>query len=275
MKTKWLFFLAIVLGCGSKTETNLSEQDSLAVDSSARTELVIAPQATTAYTPVIHNFIGFIANTLTEDDREAKVWESLEPLLVAFDTTTFHTLTKSSTMPGTYETPEETLSSIETVTITLYYNDAHELRAIKREYNYEVGGPDRYDRSFELYIFDGNVFAVYEDKGTSLDMAVQNHKRGVTKLCPDCGVYLSAGVSSNDAIVSGDMDADALAQLETSAHGYESVVLEYAGYDKYAAVGADYVYQTVEPLSEDTDYEVLYTASKSYYEKFMKPKVNR
>ena len=275
MKTKWLFFSAIVLGCGSKTETNLSEQDSLAVDSSARAAVVITPATTNHFKAVTQNFEGYIPYALTEDEQEVKVWDVLSLLIEQYDTTSFHTISKNYTKPGTEETADETLTTVTTVTLTLYYNDAQELKAFKKEYSYEVGGPNNFYKTYTLCLFDGDLIAVYEDRETSIDMATKNYIRGTAKACPDCGIYLSAGVSSMDVIVSGLLSLDSFIQLGKTALQEESTLLEYAYGESFGLNGDEYVYQTVEPLDEEADYDVFYTASKGYYEKFMKPKVNQ
>lgn len=276
MKTKLLFLSAILLGCSSKPETKSNEQDSLAVDTTAtRTEAVVSPPTTPNLKTVTQNFSGYLAYTLTEDEREKKVWDVLSPLIEQYDTTNFHTLSKNYTVPGTEETPDGTQNTIHTVTITLYYNDAQELKVFKKEDYYEVGSPEHFERVFTLYLFDQELIAIYEDREVAIDMAAKNFTRGVIKACPDCGIYLSAGVSSADVIVSGTLKADVFAQKSTTARKEESDLLDYAYADSFGSSGDEYVYQTVEPLDNESDYDVFYTASKGYYEKFMKPKVNR
>lgn len=271
MKTN-LFFVAILLGCGSKTETKLSDQDSLAVDSTEVTVATVSTMQTQNIKTVTQNFSGYITYTLTEDEREAKVWDALSPLLEQYDTTNFHTLSKNYTVPGTEETPDGTQNTIHTVTITLYYNDAQELKAFKKDDHYEVGSPEHFENVFTLYLFDQDLIAVYEDREVAIDMAAKNFTRGVVKACPDCGIYLSAGVSSSEVVVSGTWKEDVFTQWNRTARSEEAELVEYAYADSFGPSGDEYVYQTVEPMNEDADYEVFYTASKGYYEKFMKPK---
>ena len=274
MKAKILFFTVLLFGCGGKSE-NKATQDSVAVDSAAIAAEVILPTATPNLKAVTQNFSDYLNYPLTEDERETKVWDVLNPLIQQYDTTIFHTLSKNYTVPGTEETPDETLNTVTTVTITLYYNDAQELKAFKKEYNYEVGGPNNFYRTYTLCLFEGDLIAVYEDRETTIDMATKNYIRGTAKACPECGVYLSAGVSSMDVIVSGTLGADNFAQLGKTAQQEESTLLEYAYADSFGLSGDEYVYQTVEPLNNEVDYDVFYTASKGYYKRFMKPKLGK
>lgn len=273
MKTKLLFIVtALLLGCANKTETQSGEIDSLTVDS-LETAVVFSPPPNSK--TVRQNFAGYIDYALTQDDNEAKVWDVLGPIIMQYDTTNFHTLSKNYTMPGTEETPDETLTTSQNVTITLYYDNDQKLRAVKREDNYEVGSSERFDRAFALYLFDGDLIAIYEDIESYLDMAVKNYSRGVAKACPDCGVTLSAGISSAEVTVSGSLNSNDFARLARVAQQEESNLLETAYAGSFVLAGDEYVYQTVEPLNEEADYDVFYTASKGYYEKFMKPKMNR
>ncbi len=222
---------------------------------------------------ITQNFYGYLDYALTEDEREAKIWEVLGPLIKQYDTTQFNTISKYFVMPGTEETAEETVSTSTTVTVTLYYNDTHELKAVWREYKYEIG-ESGFDKISSLYLFDGDLIAFYEDKEESIDMAFQRYKRGVAKSCPDCGAILSAGVSSEEVIVSGNLTEEDFVTLAEVGRNEESI-LEYAYADSFQPSGGEYVYQTVEPLNEEADYDVFYTANKGYYEKFMKPKLDK
>jgi hypothetical protein len=273
MKIKTLFFALILLGCGGKSENN-SSQDRVALDSVVATPVVVSPTQTTITKTVTQNF-SYQPDVLTQDERETKIWAVLQPLIAQYDTTSFHTISKSRTLPGTTETDYGTLTTSETLTVTLYYNDAQELKAVKREYNYEIGGPTRYERTYTLYLFDDDWVGVYEDGEVSREMASNSYLRAATKACPDCSVRLFDGVGGNGVAVTGQLTVNDIIQLSNGAQQEAASILDYAYADSFASSGDEYVYQTVEPLNEDADYDVFYTASKGYYEKFMKPKLNR
>jgi hypothetical protein len=276
MKAKLFLFSFILLGCGSKTEIKSSEQDSLALDSATANLVGVSPTPTTNIKTVTQNFSEYITYPLTEDDREQKVWDVLSPLIEQYDTTNFHTLSKSYTLPGTEETEDGSVGTSETVTITLFYNDAQELMAFMRASNYQIGSGDRFERKLRLCLFNKDLIGIYEDRETSLDMAVKNYLRSARKACPDCGVYMSGGISSPDVTVSSILnDPEEFTRIEKTVKDEISGILEYAYGDSFGLSGKEYVYQTVEPLNEDADYDVFFAASKGYYEKFMKPKLNR
>lgn len=274
MTTQKLLYVSMLLvSCSGKLEQQ-SNADSVAVDSAT----ITYSEITSIDTPVaetktaVHNFYGILTYALTEDERESKIMEVLKPLLEQYDTTQFNTISKNYTIPGTEEIPEETLSTSTTVTITLFYNDAQELKAVWREYSYELGDPSRFEKITTLYLFDNDLIAFYEDSDVSIDMAYQRYKRGVGKACPDCGVVMSAGVSSEEVIVSGNLTEEDFASLAKAARGEESF-LEYAYDLSYPSDRDEYFYQTYEPLNNEADYDVFYTANKGYYEKFIKPRL--
>jgi hypothetical protein len=272
MKSIAIILLILLFGCSGSTEQR-SSQDSVTVDSVIASKIV-TPQPVVVVAPKkveTHNFYGYQTYTLTEDENEAKVWRVLGPLLEKFDSTEFNTLSKNYTIPKTEETPEGTVSSVESVTITLYYNNDQQLVAYKKEYNYELDGPEHFDKAFTIYLFDKNIMAAYEDRETAIDMATKQYTRAAINACPNCGVYLSAGVSSSEIIVSGSIREGEFSIWESNVLQIESRIVEYAYADSFSAQGDDYVYQTVEPLNNEVDYDVYYTANKGYYEKFLKP----
>jgi hypothetical protein len=269
-----IIFLSIALGCSTPTK------EDAAVDTTERVALVdsttVIPfsSSATAEPETVQNFYGLLSYALTEDEQESKIWDILGPLIKQYDTTEFNTISKNYTMPGTEETPDETLNTSTTVTITLYYDDAQNLKAVWREYNYAIGESGRFEKISSLFLFDEDLIAFYEDKEESIDMAFQRYKRGVAKSCPDCGIILSAGVSSEEVIVSGNLTEEDFVTLAKAGRNEESI-LEHASADSFQFNGNEYIYQTYEPLNNEADYDVFYTANKGYYEKFMKPKLGK
>jgi hypothetical protein len=271
MKSIAIILLILLLGCNGSTEQR-SSQNSATVDSVMVPKIVI-PQPVVAITQKkveTHNLYGYQAYTLTQDESEVKIWSVLGPLLERFDTINFNTLSKNYTIPKTEESPEGTVSSVDCVTITLYYNNDQQLVAFKKEYEYELDGPEHFDKAFTIYLFAKNIMAVYEDSETAIDMATKQYTRAAINACPDCGVYLSAGVSSSEIIVSGSIREGEFSIWESNVLQAESTIVEYAYADSFSAQGDDYVYQTVEPLNNEVDYDVYYTANKGYYEKFQR-----
>lgn len=273
---KLLYISILLIGCGGKLEQQ-SSIDSASVDSTTKFFTTETPGTDTPpleieTKTIIQNFYGISTEPLTEDEREVKIWELLKPLIEQYDTTAFNTISKNYTMPGTEETADETINTSTTVTIILFYNDAQELKAVLREYSYELGDPSRFEKITTLSLFDNDLIAFYEDSDVSIDMAYQRYKRGVGKACPDCGVIMSAGVSSEEVIVSGNLTDKDFTSLTKAARNEESF-LAYAIDRSYPSDQDEYFYQTVEPLNEEADYDVFYTANKGYYEKFIKPKL--
>ncbi|MBN8651002.1 MAG: hypothetical protein J0L67_06230 [Cytophagales bacterium] len=271
-----LFFACLFIGCSTTTKEDTAT-DTAKIETITLVDSTTVMPFSPGYTSepeTIQNFYGYQSYTLTEDERESKIWDILGPLIKQYDTTEFNTISKNYTMPGTEEMPDETLNTSTTVTVTLYYDDAQNLKAVWREYNYEIGESGRFEKINSLFLFDEDLIAFYEDKEESIDMAFQRYKRGVAKSCPDCGVILSAGVSSQEVIVSGNLTDEDFVTLAKAGRNEESI-LEYAAADSFQFNGNEYIYQTVEPMSQDADYDVFYTANKGYYEKFMKPKLNK
>jgi hypothetical protein len=271
---KLLYLSILLVGCGGKLEQQ-SNTDSTAVDSTTillATETPVTDTSITETENEVKNFYSILTSALTEDEREIKISEALRTIIEQYDTTAFNTISKNYTMPGEKETADETIYTSTTVTITLFYNDVQELKAVLREYNYEMGDPSRFEKTTSLYLFDTDLIAFYEDTDVSIDMAYQRYKRGVASGCPDCGVIISAGISSDEVIVSGNLTGEDFASLTKAARNEESF-LEYAYDLSYPSNSEGYFYQTVEPLNNESDYDVFYTANKSYYEKFIKPKL--
>jgi hypothetical protein len=270
-----VLFVCINMGC-STTKKEDAATDTTRIEKApvvdSTTAITRSPTPNTPTKASIQNFYGYLNYAITEDEHESRIWNILGPLIQQYDTTEFNSISKNYTMPGTEETADETLNTSTTVTVTLYYNDAQELKAVWREYKYEIGDADRFEKITTLYLFDEDLIAFYEDKEVSLDMAFQNYTRGIVNACPDCGITMSAGVSSNEVTVTGILSADAFVS-STKAARKEELLLEYAYADSFQASGDDYTYQTVEPLNQEADYDVFYTANKGYYEKFMKPKL--
>lgn len=264
----------VIIGCSTATKEEASTDTTKvekvnAVDS---TTVISFSTTSTSEPETVQNFYGLLSYALTEDSVESKIWDALAPLIKQYDTTQLNTISKNYTMPGEEETPDETLSTSTTVTVTLFYNDAHELKAVWREYNYEIGESGRFEKINSLFLFDEDLVAFYEDKEESIDMAYQRYKRGVAKSCPECGIIMSAGVSSNEVIVSGSLTEEDFVTLARAGRNEESI-LEYAAADSFQFNGNEYIYQTYEPLNDVADYDVFYTANKSYYEKFLKTKL--
>ncbi|MBX2895704.1 MAG: hypothetical protein KF763_09700 [Cyclobacteriaceae bacterium] len=272
---KLLYISILLIGCGGKLEQQ-SYIDSVSVDSTTKltteTPGTDTPPLEIETKTIVQNFYGISTEPLTENEGEVKIWELLKPLIEQYDTTAFNTISKNYTMPGTEETADETINTSTTATITLFYNDAQELKAVWREYSYELGDPSRFEKITTLYLFDNDLIAFYEDSDVSIDMAYQRYKRGVGRACPDCGVIMSAGVSSDEVIVSGNLNDKDFISLAKAARN-EELFLEYAHADSFQSNGNEYIYQTAEPLNEEADYDVFYTANKGYYEKFIKPKL--
>jgi len=269
-------FAWLIIGCTTATKedtvTDTTKTETISLVDSAT--VIPFSLGSTSEPETIQNFYGYLDYTLTEDEGESKIWAVLGPLIKQYDSTEFNTISKYYIMPGTEETPDETLNTSTTVTVTLYYDDAQNLKAVWRDYKYEIGESGRFEKISSLYLFDGDLIAVYEDKEVSLDMAFQNYTRGVVKACPDCGVMMSAGMSSNEVTVTGGLSADVFVSLTKAARNEESL-LEYAYADSFQPSGDEYTYQTEEPLNQEADYDVFYTANKGYYEKFMKPKLGK
>jgi hypothetical protein len=276
MKTK-NYLLLVILIVFTRCNQKKSNTESVLADSSTMTSLTETPitDTPTAETKtVIQNFNGYLTYALTEDERESKIWNLLGPLIEQYDTTEFNTIAKNYTIPGTEETEDGTLNTSTTVTLTLYYNDEQELKAVRREHNYEVGDPSRFEKINTLYLFDKDLIAFYEDKEESFQMAFQKYTRGIVKGCPDCGITMSAGISSNEVTVSGSLSEEDFVVLTKAARSEESF-LDYANADSFQPMANQYIYQTVEPLNQEADYDVFYTANSGYYEKFMKPKLGK
>ncbi|MFM9837152.1 MAG: hypothetical protein ACKVOQ_02745 [Cyclobacteriaceae bacterium] len=276
MKTE-NYLLLVILLVFTRCNQKKSNTESVVADSSTMTSLTEIPitNTRTAETKtVIHNFNGYLTYALTEDERESKIWNFLGPLIEQYDTTEFNTIAKNYTIPGTEETEDGTLNTSTTVTVTLYYNNEQELKAVRREHNYEVGDPSRFEKINTLYFFDKDLIAFYEDKEESFQMAFQKYTRGIVKGCPDCGITMSSGISSNEVTVSGSLSEEDFVVLTKAARNEESF-LEYAYADSFQPSGNEYIYQTLEPMNQEADYDVFYTANSGYYEKFMKPKLGK
>lgn len=268
-----LFFACLLIGCSTTTKEDTAT-DTTKVETITLVDSTTVMPFSPGYTSepeTIQNFYGYQSYTLTEDERESKIWDILGPLIKQYDTTEFNTISKNYTIPGTEETEYGTQNTSTTVTVTLYYDDAQKLKAVLRDYNYEEG--DSFKKTRSLYLFDEDLIAVYEDEDKAVDIAIQNYTRGIANACPDCGVTISSG-SGSEPQVSGSLSAKDFVLLAKAARDEERL-LEYAPYDSFQPFGDDYTYETVEPMSQDADYDVFYTANKGYYEKFMKPKLNR
>ncbi len=272
-----ILIIYFIMGCSTSTKEGTGSD-------TTKTEKILVPDSTdaTALSPtlipstqnIVKNFYGYLNYPITEDERESKIWDILGPLIMQYDSTRFNSISKHYTMPGTEETADETLTTSTTVTVTLYYDDSQKLKAVWREYNYQIGESGRFEKINSIFLFDEELIAFYEDKEESIDMAFQRYKRGIVKSCPDCGVILSAGVSSEEVTISGNLTEEDFITLAQVGRNEESI-LEYASADSFQFNGNEYIYQTVEPLSQDADYDVFYTANKGYYEKFINPKPNK
>jgi hypothetical protein len=276
MITKLFLVALILLSCSAPSEKKVT-QDSVAVlipDSTKADSNFPNFQYSEASKVQTKNFYGYSAYTLTEEGQEKVVWDNIQLLIEQYDTTEWYTLSKNFTEPGTEETPDETLTTSRTETVTLFYDEAGELKAVQKEADYQVG-TNGSDKFYGLYLFAGDMIAVYEDRFTALDMYSSQFLRAVASRCPDCGIRLSAGVSSEQVVLAGNVSADDWQQLARKARAFETVVQDYANdYRAYQPNGSAYTYQTEEPLNDEANFDVFYTANKKYYEKFIVPKLN-
>lgn len=185
----------VIIGCSTATKEEASTDTTKVEKVNAVDSITVISFSTTSTSEpeTVQNFYGLLSYALTEDSVESKIWDALAPLIKQYDTTQLNTISKNYTMPGEEETPDETLSTSTTVTVTLFYNDAHELKAVWREYNYEIGESGRFEKINSLFLFDEDLVAFYEDKEESIDMAYQRYKRGVAKSCQSVALLCQPG----------------------------------------------------------------------------------